>query len=140
MYTSRDMDGILSQFISVLAASNIMFQCKGQTISKANYALLNSPKKRMLGKFLVHKTIWRFGRIKNTMNCFRDWLTFGASFNETTNLFATRTPNNFILNLAHQNWPPSYSNWGTINSTNSTNEAISMSHLRVAFIYSHMRC
>ena len=39
---------------------------KGQKISKANYGVLNSPKKRTLGKFSVNLE----------SNCFRDLLTF----------------------------------------------------------------
>ena len=34
--------------------------CKGQTIPKANYGLLNSPKKRTLGYFSAHKIIPTF--------------------------------------------------------------------------------
>ena len=33
---------------------------KGQKISKANYGVLNSPKKQTLGKFALHKIIPTF--------------------------------------------------------------------------------
>ena len=40
---------------------------KGQSISKTNYGVLNSPEKHFC-KF--------FGRIEDTIICFRDWMTF----------------------------------------------------------------
>ena len=55
-----------------------MAHVKGQTISKGNYGVFNSPKKRTLGWFSVHEIIptFVFGRIEDTMNCYRDLLTF----------------------------------------------------------------
>ena len=47
-----------------LISSWFLFVFKGQTIPKANYGLLNSPKKLF------------FGRIEETIICFRDLLTF----------------------------------------------------------------
>ena len=47
---------------------------KGQTISKANYGLLNSPKKRTKCTQDTTLSAFRsfFGRIEETINCFRD--------------------------------------------------------------------
>ena len=55
---------------------------KGQTILKANYDFLNSPKKRtkltILSKKEAQDSEFRsfFWRIEETINCFRDLLTF----------------------------------------------------------------
>ena len=46
---------------------------KGQTISNANHGLLNSPKKQ------TKCTQDNFGRIEETINCFRDLLTFSTN-------------------------------------------------------------
>ena len=57
-------------------------QTKGQKISKANYGFLNSPKKQtkltILSKEDAQDSEFRsfFGRIEETINCFRDLLTF----------------------------------------------------------------
>ena len=64
-----------------------MIFSKGQTISKANYGVLNSPKKRtkltILSKEEAQDSEFRsfFGRIEDTINCFRDLLTFSTSGN-----------------------------------------------------------
>ena len=61
---------------------NILLHTKGQTISRANYVFLNSPKKRtkltILTKEDAQDSEFRsfFGRIEDTKNCFRDLLTF----------------------------------------------------------------
>ena len=58
---------------------------KGQTISKANYAFLNSSIKQMkltiLSKEVAQDSEFCsfFGRIEDTMNCFRDLLTFSIA-------------------------------------------------------------
>ena len=55
---------------------------KGQTVSKENYGVLNSSKKRMkitiLNIFFIQDSEFRsfFGRIEETIYCFRDVLTF----------------------------------------------------------------
>ena len=52
---------------------------KGQTISKANYGFLNSPKKRMKLTILSKEHAQDrefFWRIEETIICFRDLLTF----------------------------------------------------------------
>ena len=52
-----------------------------------NYGVLNSPKTRMLGQFSVHKIIptFIFGRIEDTINCFRDLRTFRKTEFENPN-------------------------------------------------------
>ena len=55
---------------------------KGQKISKANYDILDSPKKEMKLTILIKEdpqdSEFRlfFGRIEDAINCFRDLLTF----------------------------------------------------------------
>ena len=55
---------------------------KGQTISKVNYGILNSSTKQskltILSKEEAQDSEFRsfFGRIEETINCFRDLLTF----------------------------------------------------------------
>ena len=58
---------------------------KGQTIPKANFGFLNSSKKRtkltILRKEDAQDSELRsfFGRIEDTINCFRDLLTFSRA-------------------------------------------------------------
>ena len=59
--------------IQNLDINDVSQKQKDQTISKANYGLLNSPKKRTKCTQDNHSF---FGRIKETINCFRDLLTF----------------------------------------------------------------
>ena len=63
---------------------------KGQKISKANYGVLNSSKKRTiltkypeLSREDAQYSEFRsfFGRIEETINCFRDLLTFSTHWN-----------------------------------------------------------
>ena len=55
---------------------------KGQTISKANYGLLKSPKKRTKCTQDTILSAFRsfFGRIEETINCFWDLLTFSKDW------------------------------------------------------------
>ena len=70
---------IFPQRLSLLTRSG---SGKGQTIVKANYSFLNSSKKptelTILSKVDVQNSEFHlvFGRIENTINCFRDLLTF----------------------------------------------------------------
>ena len=63
--------------------------CKGQIISKANYAVLNSSKKRTklttLSIYFTEDSEFPsfFGRIEETINCFRDLLTFSTQERNT---------------------------------------------------------
>ena len=59
-------------------------QSKGQKFSKANYGFLNSPKKRTKDTILSIEEAQDiqsysfFGRIEDTINCFRDLLNFST--------------------------------------------------------------
>ena len=76
---------IFSKKIIILFVKYFCIFNKGQTISKANYGVLNSSKKRtkltILSKEDAQDSEFRsfFGRIEDTIICFRDLLTFKMS-------------------------------------------------------------
>ena len=81
MYKQRYLDKIdfIAHFLRKFSLTMLTRQGKGQKISKANHGFLNSPKKRTKLTILSKKDPQDsefFERIEDTINCFRDLLTF----------------------------------------------------------------